>query len=111
MSVKRLVPLNTTELSSDPSSARAGDIYYNSTAQELRVYTGTEWKPIGGNTDTGLLVHQHTYDGDIYSVEAVSTSATFIEGGTPESTGNPVDGGTPDLTGTTNFNIVDGGTP
>jgi hypothetical protein len=111
MSVKRLVPLNTTELSSDPLSARAGDIYYNNTVQELRVYTGTEWKPIGGNTDTGLLVHQHTYDGDIYSVEAVSTFATFIEGGTPESTGNPVDGGTSDLTGTTNFNIVDGGTP
>jgi hypothetical protein len=110
MSVRRLVPIHTTELSSDPLEGVVGAIYYNSSAQELRVYTGTEWKPVGG-AEIGLLVHQHTYDGDIYSVEAVSTSSTFIEGGTPSAAGNPVDGGTPDLTGTTNFNIVDGGTP
>jgi len=99
MSVKRLVPLNTTELSSDPSVARAGDIYFNSSAQELRVYTGTEWKPIGGSTETGLLIHEHTYDGEIYSVQAVTTAATFVDGGTPQ------------LSGQTELNLVDGGAP
>lgn len=99
MSVKRLVPLNTTQLPSDPTSGRTGDIYYNSSAQELRVYTGTEWKPIGGDTEVGLLIHEHTYDGEIYSVQGVTTAATFVDGGTPQ------------LTGQTELNIVDGGAP
>ena len=98
MSVKRLVPLNTVELDSDPTTARAGDIYYNSSAQELRVYTGSQWKPVS-SAEVGLLVHTHTYDGDIYSVEAVSTSSTIIDGGIPA------------VTGQTSFNIIDGGAP
>jgi len=98
MSVKRLVPIHTTELSSDPLQGVVGAIYYNSVAQELRVYTGTEWKPVGG-AETGLLIHEHTYDGEIYSVQAVTTAATFVDGGTPQ------------LTGQTELNIVDGGAP
>jgi|LauGreSuBDMM15SN_2_FD.fasta_scaffold141103_2 hypothetical protein len=99
MSVKRLVPLNTTELSSDPDTGRAGDLYYNSSLQELRVYTGSEWKPVSGDTEVGLLIHQHTYDGDIYSVQGITTSATFVDGGSPA------------LTGVAPLNIVDGGAP
>lgn len=99
MSVKRLVPLNTTELSSDPATGRVGDIYYNSSVQELRVYTGSEWKPVSGDTEIGLLVHQHTYDGDIYSVEAISVAATSVDGGSPAFTGQAA------------LNIIDGGTP
>jgi len=36
MSVKRLVPLHAVALDTDPSGARIGDIYYNTTDEELR---------------------------------------------------------------------------
>ena len=52
MSVKRLVPLNTVSLETNPSNARIGDIYYNTQAQELRVYDGTAWHPVSASLDT-----------------------------------------------------------
>jgi hypothetical protein len=79
MSVKRLVPLNAVELSTDPANARRGDIYYNTAVDELRVYDGTSWSPI-----MGLADHIHTYDGDIYSVGSVTYPMDpVIDGGTP----------------------------
>jgi hypothetical protein len=81
MSVKRLVPLNTVELANNPATGRIGDIYYNTTSQELRVYTGTDWISVGGN-QTGILEHIHTYDGDIYSVGSFNVQSTnTIDGG------------------------------
>jgi len=81
MSVKRLVPLNTVELANNPASGRRGDIYYNTTSNELRVYTGTEWVAVGG-AQTGILEHIHTYDGPIHSVGSFNVSSTnTIDGG------------------------------
>jgi hypothetical protein len=80
MSVKRLVPLNAVELSTDPTGARRGDIYYNTTEAELRVYDGTTWTPIAD----GLADHLHTYDGAIYSVGNITYPMDpVIDGGTP----------------------------
>ncbi|NDB59457.1 hypothetical protein EB001_13550 [bacterium] len=80
MSVKRLVPLNAAELSSNPSSGRIGDIYYNTTSSELRIYNGTEWIAV----QTGLTDHLHTYDGAIYSVGSITYPINpVIDGGTP----------------------------
>lgn len=45
---KRL--LNTqriVNLSSNPASGTAGEMYYNTTSNELRVYNGTNWVAIG----------------------------------------------------------------
>jgi hypothetical protein len=82
MSVKRLVPLNTVELDNDPATGRIGDIYFNTTNQELRVYTGTAWISTGGG-QIGILEHVHTYDGDIASVGAFQVPGTnIIDGGT-----------------------------
>jgi len=70
MSVKRLVPLHAVALDTDPSGARIGDIYYNTTA-------------IGAGAITGLLDHIHTYDGDVFSVEATEVPASgTVDGGT-----------------------------
>lgn len=80
MSIKRLVPLNAVELSTNPTGARRGDIYYNTTATELRVYDGTTWTPIAGE----LADHLHTYDGAIYSVGNITYPMDpVIDGGTP----------------------------
>jgi hypothetical protein len=88
MSVKRLVPLNAAELSSDPSNGRPGDIYYNTVAQELRVYTGTEWLVVGNSGPQYILEnHIHTYDGDIHTVYAgaYNPALTIFDGGTAQS--------------------------
>ncbi len=83
MSVQRLVPLHAVALADNPTSARIGDIYFNTTANELRYYNGTVWSPVGGAI-TGLLDHIHTYDGDIFSVDSVEVPASgVIDGGNP----------------------------
>jgi len=83
VSVKRLVPLHAVALASDPSTGRIGDIYFNTTANEVRFYNGTAWAPVAGAI-TGLPEHTHTYDGPISSIEGTMVpSAGIIDGGTP----------------------------
>jgi hypothetical protein len=83
MSVKRLVPLHAVALESDPTSGRIGDIYYNTSEQELRFFDGNNWNPVGSGAITGLLDHIHTYDGAIFSVESVEVPQSgVIDGGT-----------------------------
>ena len=56
MSRLQLVPVNLQSRTSDPTtpSLRAGDMYWNSTAGEIRVYTGSTWvvASFGANTLT-----------------------------------------------------------
>jgi hypothetical protein len=83
MSVQRLVPLHAVALASDPVGTRIGEIYFNTTANELRFYNGTTWNAVAGAI-TGILDHVHTYDGSIYSVESIAVpSSGIIDGGTP----------------------------
>lgn len=82
MSVKRLVPLHAVALESDPVSGRIGDIYYNTTDEELRYFDGTDWNQVGGGAITGLLDHIHTYDGAVFSVETTEVPAPgTVDGG------------------------------
>ena len=83
MSVKRLVPLHAVALESDPISGRIGDIYFNTTDDELRYFDGTDWNPVGSGAITGLLDHIHTYDGAVFSVDNIEVPASgSIDGGT-----------------------------
>jgi hypothetical protein len=85
MSVKRLVPLNAVELLTDPAPGRVGDIYYNTTASELRVWSGTAWVAVGSAGEQYTLEnHIHTYDGDIHTVYAgnYNPALTIFDGGT-----------------------------
>jgi hypothetical protein len=52
MSKKFLTPIAPPALSTDPSVAVPGAIYYNSATGKLRVYSGTEW----GNVSSGVPV-------------------------------------------------------
>jgi len=82
MSVKRLVPIHAVALASDPSGARIGDIYYNTTDSKLKFYDGANWNAVGGGAITGLLDHIHTYDGAVFSVEATEVPAPgTVDGG------------------------------
>lgn len=81
MSVKRLVPLHAIALASDPLGTRAGELYYNTTDDELRYFDGSSWNAVSGAI-TGLLDHIHTYDGEVFSVESVEIPASgAIDGG------------------------------
>jgi hypothetical protein len=101
MSVKRLVPLHAVELSSDPIGTKAGEIYFNTVEGKLKFYNGATWELFGtGAADNNeLLIHTHSYDGDIYSVQEATTTATEVDGG-----------GTVDNS-YTSFTVLDGGTP
>lgn len=110
MSVRRLVPLHAVELSSDPESATAGEIYYNTTTSSLKFFNGTNWQDVSAGTEQQyLLTHSHTYDGDIYSVIPIPVYANLADGGAPsDPSSGAIDGGdTISGSGT----IIDGGTP
>ena len=64
-------------LASDPASgAEVGKIYYNTTANELRVYNGTIWEPVGLNGVTADAAEINILDGAILS----TTELNYVDG-------------------------------
>lgn len=49
MAKRFLSSLRLVNLSSDPGSASAGDIYYNSSSQAIKLYNGSSWTEVGGD--------------------------------------------------------------
>ena len=99
MSVKRLVPIHALAHATDPNGTTPGEIYYNTTDEEIKYFDGSAWHSVSGAI-TGLLDHTHTYDGEIFSVSnnTVPSDGT-VDGGSPFSEygdlpGN-IDAGTP----------------
>ena len=45
-----LTPVNVMSASADPASGNAGDVYYNTTSNTLKVYNGSAWVAVGGST-------------------------------------------------------------
>ena len=68
------VPLGLYAATSDPSTptVATGDIYYNSSANELRVYNGTAWQAVGG----GGAVDANTLTGTTLASNVVNSSLT-----------------------------------
>ena len=48
MATKLLSTQRIVNLSSDPASGSIGEIYFNTVDEELKVYTGSSWEPLGG---------------------------------------------------------------
>ena len=55
--------LTFENLTSDPSSAVEGDLYYNSTDKKLKSYNGTSWDDIGGGVPLDWM-----FDASLYTV-------------------------------------------
>jgi hypothetical protein len=54
---KFLTPITPPALSSDPTSAPTGSIYYNTAINALKIYNGTTWSTLtggGGGTTTAI---------------------------------------------------------
>ena len=49
MAKRFLNSLRLVNLSSDPVSASAGDIYYNSSSNAIKLYNGSSWTEVGGD--------------------------------------------------------------
>jgi hypothetical protein len=47
MSVRVLASLNLVSAASDPVSAAAGDLYFNTVLNQVKVYNGTLWNAVG----------------------------------------------------------------
>ena len=94
-------------LASDPASgAEVGKIYYNTTANELRVYNGTIWEPVGLNGVTADAAEINILDGATLSTTELNyvdgvTSAIQTQINTKAPLASPTFTGTPTLpTGT-----------
>jgi hypothetical protein len=48
MTTRLLNTQRIVNLSSDPVSGSAGEVYFNTSDQELKVYNGSIWEPLGG---------------------------------------------------------------
>jgi hypothetical protein len=82
MSRQFKVPVNLVQLTVDPSSATAGDIYFNSASQKIKFYSGTEWLEVGAGAGGGTTNHTHDYNGNVVvgAGGSLVTTATFAAG-------------------------------
>lgn len=54
-------PLTLPILTADPGTASAGDMYFNSTSNQVRVYDGTSWAGVGsGSANVNQLTLSNT---------------------------------------------------
>ncbi|MGN1153151.1 MAG: hypothetical protein ACI4S3_03910, partial [Candidatus Gastranaerophilaceae bacterium] len=58
-------------LASNPSNPKPGQVYFNTTTNRFRVYTGTEWDEMG------------TGGGTVTSVDAANTDGSLTISGNP----------------------------
>jgi hypothetical protein len=84
MSKQFKVPVNLVQLATDPSTALAGDIYFNSVSSKIKFYTGTEWLEVGAGAGGGGATtnHTHDYNGNVIvgAGGSLVTTATFAAG-------------------------------
>ena len=68
MAKRFLVPLNVLRSSSNPATGTEGDVYFNTTSQELRVYSEGIWKSIGYDISASVasIPYVDTQIDDIY---------------------------------------------
>jgi hypothetical protein len=84
MSRQFKVPVNLVQLTTDPSTALAGDIYFNSVSSKIKFYSGTEWLEVGAGAGGGGATtnHTHDYNGNVIvgAGGELVTTATFAAG-------------------------------
>ena len=71
-------PITLSSASSDPGSAAAGDLYYNSTSGVLRYYNGSVWGNVGVGTVTSVNVVENDSGNNIFN----STGGPVTSSGT-----------------------------
>jgi hypothetical protein len=101
--------LNLLTLAEDPLVGSSGDVYFNVTSKNIKIYNGAMWVDLTpGSTDPApFYMHTHTYDGDVHTINLQETidfsninENASVEEDTPVIIG--IDGGSPN----SNYNNV-----
>lgn len=113
--------LNLLTLAEDPLSGSTGDVYFNVTSKNIKIYNGAGWVDLtpGSSDPAPFYMHTHTYDGNVHTVnlqetinfsEDINSNAGVLET-IPAIIG--LDGGTPTSSYTnasyTELTLLDGG--
>ncbi len=67
--------LNLLTLAEDPLSGSTGDVYFNVTSKNIKIYNGAGWIDLTpGSTDPApFYMHTHAYDGNVHTVNLQET--------------------------------------
>lgn len=120
MSRQMKVPLNLLVMATDPMIGKEGDVYFNYSTKNLRIFNGDEWIELTPpSTDPAPFYrHTHSFDGDVHTVD-MQNPITFLEYNEiaspsvifPQVVG--MDGGTPSIVNNSasweNLTLFDGG--
>ena len=92
MARKYLTPIDLTglelqnakiqNLASNPSAYGKGHVYFNTAANELRVYDGTAWIPVGGSLEFGNTASRPTAGNAGRSYADTQTQTLYVDNGT-----------------------------
>lgn len=113
--------LNLLTLAEDPLSGSSGDVYFNVTSKNIKIYNGAMWVDLtpGSSDPAPFYMHTHTYDGNVHTVnlqetinfsEDINNNASVVEN-IPAIIG--LDGGSPTSSYSnasyTELTLLDGG--
>jgi len=67
--------LNLLTLAEDPLVGSSGDVYFNVTSKNIKIYNGARWVDLTpGSTDPApFYMHTHSYDGNVHTVNLQET--------------------------------------
>ena len=113
--------LNLLTLTEDPTVGSSGDVYFNVTSKNIKIYNGSIWVDLTPASDdpAPFYMHTHSYDGNVHTVnlqetinfsEDINNNAGVLETN-PAIIG--LDGGTPTSSyanaSYTELTLLDGG--
>ena len=112
--------LNLLTLAEDPLVGSSGDVYFNVTSKNIKIYNGSVWVDLtpASSDPAPFYMHTHTYDGDVHTVNLNETvyfdnlnQNSGVEEGIPVIIG--IDGGSPNSNYSnasyTQLTLLDGG--
>ena len=97
MAQKFLVPLTLVSRTANPASATEGTLYYNSSEDQVKFYTGTQWLGLGRATAMLDIEPEEPINGTLWfdtttnSLLVWSTNTWVNVSGASGNVNNPVD--------------------
>ena len=67
--------LNLLTLTEDPTVGSSGDVYFNVTSKNIKIYNGSIWVDLTPASDdpAPFYMHTHSYDGNVHTVNLQET--------------------------------------
>jgi hypothetical protein len=67
--------LNLLTLTEDPIVGSSGDVYFNVTSKNIKIYNGSIWVDLTPASDdpAPFYMHTHSYDGNVHTVNLNET--------------------------------------